>query len=264
MSLNKFQCLLLKEMGIDSSIYSKLVDKKTNIISNKTFIIENNGKHKDANSTVLNELGNKNINNAKKLQDKLDSFAKSISDIPILKEEITNCKKCFLCNHRKNVVFGTGVLSDVDCMIIGEAPGEYEDIEGKPFVGKSGKLLDLMLDSISISRMSNAFISNIVKCRPPGNRNPRPDEIASCLPYLIEQIDIINPKTILALGKFAANALLCSEESIRNMRGKIHNFRSGKSNIPVVVSYHPAYILRRPEEKLLSWKDLLLISSLLE
>ncbi|AGF48474.1 DNA polymerase bacteriophage-type [Candidatus Kinetoplastibacterium oncopeltii TCC290E] len=256
MSLNKFQCLLLEEMGIEESIYSKFTDKKTNI--NKISLLDDNYKSEHLSNIVVNEIGKKNIDNRKDLIDKPDSFAN------ILKLKIKNCKKCVLCNNRKNVVFGTGVLINVNCMVIGEAPGEYEDIEGKPFVGKSGKLLDMMLDSINISRLSNAFISNIVKCRPPGNRNPRPEEIDSCLPYLMDQIDIINPKTILALGKFAANTLLCSDESIKNMRGKIHNFQSRKSNIPVVVSYHPAYLLRKPEEKPLSWNDLRLISSLIE
>ncbi|AGF49188.1 uracil-DNA glycosylase [Candidatus Kinetoplastidibacterium galati] len=263
MSLNKFQCLTLKEIGVDFSIYSKFINKKINVSDQKVSLSED--KVVDRTRVLFsNELVNNDINTKKDSQNELNSSIKHLSDISTLKKEIANCKKCFLCNHRKNVVFGKGVLTNVACMIIGEAPGEYEDIEGKPFVGKSGKLLDLMLDSISISRTSNAFISNIVKCRPPGNRNPRFEEISSCRPYLIEQIDLINPKTILALGKFAANALLCKDESIRNMRGKIHSFNTRKSNIPVVVSYHPAYLLRRPEEKPLSWNDLCLISSLLE
>ncbi|AFZ83788.1 DNA polymerase bacteriophage-type [Candidatus Kinetoplastibacterium blastocrithidii TCC012E] len=264
MSLNRFQCLFLEEIGIDRLIYSKFIDKNNE--SSKTFSLNsNNHENKIANSLCNGFNNNNNINTINVLQKDIDSSYKTTfcNDISILKEKVVRCKNCFLSGHRKNVVFGDGVLSDVDCMIIGEAPGEYEDIEGKPFVGKSGKLLDSMLSSIFISRSSNAFISNIVKCRPPGNRNPRPEEIISCRPYLIEQIDIINPKTILALGKFSANTLLCSDSSIRGLRGKIHGFKSKGSSIPVVVSYHPAYLLRRPEEKSLAWADLCLIASLL-
>ncbi|HLY97379.1 MAG TPA: uracil-DNA glycosylase, partial [Sideroxyarcus sp.] len=138
-------------------------------------------------------------------------------------------------------------------LFVGEGPGADEDVQGEPFVGQAGKLLDNMLAAIKLKRGSNVYIANIVKCRPPSNRTPEPDEIAICLPYLQRQIELIQPKLIVALGKTAATSLLGRDATLGSLRGTVHDFRG----IPVIVTYHPAYLLRSPAEKAKAWQDLL-------
>ncbi|KMQ79902.1 Uracil-DNA glycosylase, family 4 [Candidatus Burkholderia pumila] len=174
-------------------------------------------------------------------------------DWTALEERVSNCEQCRLCERRTNTVFGVGDRK-ADWMLIGEAPGENEDKQGEPFVGQAGKLLDNMLRSLGLSRESNVYIANVIKCRPPGNRNPDLDEIARCVPYLQRQVELIKPKVIVALGRFAAQSLLKNEASISSMRGRVHEYRG----VPVVVTYHPAYLLRSLPEKAKSWSDLCL------
>jgi len=172
-----------------------------------------------------------------------------------LASEVSACKSCGLCSERERVVVGEGVLNPA-IMIIGEAPGEQEDRQGKPFVGRSGQLLDNMLRAIGRNRNSDVYITNIIKCRPPGNRNPRPDEIAACRPFLARQIELVQPQRLLLLGRFAASALLNDHSALHVLRGKSFTYSCAGKSIPVVVSYHPAYLLRRPEEKAAAWLDL--------
>ena len=139
-------------------------------------------------------------------------------------------------------------------MVIGEAPGAEEDRRGEPFVGRAGQLLDAMLRSIRLSRDSNVYIANILKSRPPGNRDPRPEEVAACLPYLMRQIELVRPKLLLALGRIAAQNLLSSDAPLARLRGRVHHF--GERNTPLVVTYHPAYLLRSPADKRKAWEDL--------
>jgi len=166
---------------------------------------------------------------------------------------IKNCKRCHLHRTRTNFVFGTGD-PEAKLMLIGEAPGREEDLKGEPFVGAAGQLLDRMLAAIQFKR-EEVFIGNILKCRPPENRDPRPDEIEACKPYLLHQIKLIQPGIILALGRISAQVLLQTKSPLGQLRGKIHDF----NGIKFLVTYHPAALLRYPQYKKLAWKDLQLL-----
>ncbi|SEI95193.1 uracil-DNA glycosylase [Paraburkholderia diazotrophica] len=170
-----------------------------------------------------------------------------------LEERVSACERCRLCEKRTNTVFGVGDR-EADWMLIGEAPGENEDKQGEPFVGQAGKLLDNMLRSLGLARDMNVYIANVIKCRPPGNRNPEPDEVARCEPYLQRQVALVKPKLIVALGRFAAQSLLKTDASISSLRGRVHEYEG----VPVVVTYHPAYLLRSLGDKAKSWQDLCL------
>jgi uracil-DNA glycosylase, family 4 len=173
-----------------------------------------------------------------------------------LYEATKDCQKCRLGRTRKNYVFGEG-NEHAKVMLIGEAPGADEDEQGRPFVGRSGELLNKILSAIKFSR-EEVYIANIIKSRPPNNRNPEPDEIQACLPYLIRQIELIRPKIILALGKVAANTLLGNSHTMNALRGKLHRWR----NIDVIVTYHPAALLRNPNWKKLCWEDVQMLRRL--
>ncbi|MBV7481903.1 uracil-DNA glycosylase family protein [Bordetella sp. BOR01] len=177
-------------------------------------------------------------------------------DFDALREQVVQCTACGLCNGRRHAVFGMGARP-ARWMVVGEAPGEQEDRQGLPFVGRSGQLLDAMLASVGLNRENDVFIANVIKCRPPGNRNPKPEEIAACSPYLMRQIELLKPERILVLGRFAAQTLLGTDATIGSLRGRKHVLAAddGRS-IPVVVSYHPAYLLRSPVEKARAWQDL--------
>lgn len=172
-----------------------------------------------------------------------------------LQAEVSGCTACGLCKGRTQTVFGTGVRP-ARWMVIGEAPGEQEDLQGKPFVGRSGRLLDSMLAAVGRGRQQDVFIANVIKCRPPGNRDPLPEEVAACSPYLMRQVELVNPELILVVGRFAAQALLGSDARIGSLRGQRHEVQVGERRVPVVVSYHPAYLLRSPQEKSKAWQDL--------
>jgi len=179
-------------------------------------------------------------------------------DWPQLRDSVAACRACGLCEGRTNTVFGVGNES-ADWMIIGEAPGEQEDLRGEPFVGEAGKLLDNMLRAIGLTRAEDqpqkqVFIANTLKCRPPRNRNPEPAELSACDPYLQRQIELVQPKMILAMGRFAVQFLLRSSEAIGRLRGRVHEV----NGIPVIVTYHPAYLLRNLPDKALAWDDLCL------
>jgi uracil-DNA glycosylase family 4 len=174
-------------------------------------------------------------------------------DWSALEEHVSACERCRLCEKRTNTVFGVGDR-EADWMLIGEAPGENEDRQGEPFVGQAGKLLDNMLRSLGLARGMNVYIANVIKCRPPGNRNPEPDEVARCEPYLQRQVALVKPKLIVALGRFAAQSLLKTDASISSLRGRVHEYEG----VPVVVTYHPAYLLRSLGDKAKSWQDLCL------
>ena len=173
-------------------------------------------------------------------------------DWEALQREVSECRLCPLHENRTQTVFGVGDVN-ADLMLIGEAPGAEEDRRGEPFVGRAGKLLDAMLRSLDMSR-EQVFIANILKCRPPNNRDPRPEEVSACSDYLKQQINTVKPKLILALGRVAAQNLLKTETPIGKMRGQ--RFQYGDPPVPVVVTYHPAYLLRSPREKKKSWQDL--------
>jgi DNA polymerase len=170
-----------------------------------------------------------------------------------LAEAVAHCTACKLHATRTQGVLGVGDRN-ADWLIIGEAPGADEDAQGEPFVGQAGKLLDAMLAAIDLQRGNNVYIANLLKSRPPGNRNPEPDEVAACRPYLLAQIELLQPKLILALGRFAAQSLLDTDEAVGRLRGRVHAFQ----NVPLVVTYHPAYLLRNLPDKARAWEDLCL------
>lgn len=173
-----------------------------------------------------------------------------------LSAQVVACAACGLCQGRRHAVFGQGA-QPTRWLVVGEAPGEQEDRQGQPFVGRSGQLLDAMLSAVGMSRERDVFITNVIKCRPPGNRNPKPEEIAACSPYLMRQIALLEPQRILVLGRFAAQTLLGTDATIGSLRGRIHQLKTDEgAQIPVVVSYHPAYLLRSPSEKARAWQDL--------
>ena len=171
-------------------------------------------------------------------------------DWNVLEKTATACVLCDLCKTRKNVVFGSG-NRHAQLMVIGEAPGATEDEEGLPFVGAAGQLLTKMLLAIQLPR-EQVYIANILKCRPPNNRDPKPDEVATCTPYLQRQIALIQPKLILALGRIAAQYLLKTTQSLASLRGTVHDYQG----TPLQVTYHPAYLLRTPQDKRKAWEDL--------
>ena len=168
-----------------------------------------------------------------------------------LKARVASCTDCPLHAKRNQTVFGIGD-ENADWLFVGEGPGADEDAQGEPFVGQAGKLLDNMLAAIQLKRGQDVYIANLIKCRPPGNRNPEPHEALQCEPYLHRQIELIRPKLIVALGKVAAANLLASDASVASMRGRIHQYRG----IPLIVTYHPAYLLRSLADKAKAWADL--------
>ena len=170
-----------------------------------------------------------------------------------LRQAIQTCTACDLYKTRTQGVVGVGD-EKAEWLIIGEAPGADEDAQGEPFVGQAGKLLDAMLAAIGLKRGENVYIANVLKSRPPGNRNPAPEEVAACQPYLERQIQLIQPKLILALGRFAVQSLLNTEEAISRLRGRVHEYQG----VPLIVTYHPAYLLRNLPDKAKAWEDLCL------
>jgi DNA polymerase len=188
-------------------------------------------------------------------------------DWPALRASVAACSACALCASRTQTVLGVG-HPQAQWLVVGEAPGEEEDRQGEPFVGASGQLLDRMLAALHLTRSAEGdmptsqrvYIANTLKCRPPRNRNPSAEEMAQCEPYLVRQIELLQPRIILAMGKFAVQALLRSDEPIGRLRGRVHRYQG----VPLVVTYHPAYLLRSLQEKAKAWDDLCLAASVAE
>ena len=173
-----------------------------------------------------------------------------------LHERVSVCRACELCETRTQTVFGVG-NREADLMIVGEAPGADEDRQGEPFVGRAGQLLNLMLQSIGLAR-EQVYIANILKCRPPGNRDPRPGEALRCEPYLMRQIALVRPRVLLSVGRISAQKLLATDAPIGRLRGRW--FELGPDAVPLTVTYHPAYLLRSPDQKSKAWRDLVQIA----
>ena len=185
-------------------------------------------------------------------------------DWPALRDAVQACQACGLSASRTQTVFGVG-HPRAHWMLVGEAPGEQEDRQGEPFVGRAGQLLDRMLQAVGLTRGASGpeqqvYIANVIKCRPPANRNPQPQEVAQCAPYLSRQLALVQPRIVLAMGRFAAQTLLKTDAPIGRLRGQVHRLDSG---VPVVVTYHPAYLLRNPADKALVWDDLCLAREVL-
>ena len=206
----------------------------------------------------LNEMGIESFwyKNTKKISSKPPPTANLMS----LEKIVSNCTKCELHKTRNKTVFGDGNTS-AKILFIGEAPGREEDKEGKPFVGRAGRLLTEVLDSVGLSR-KNIYITNTVKCRPPSNRNPSDEEVEYCADYLEKQIEEINPKIIVLLGRIAADRIIKNENSMSELRKKTFFLES--KNIPTIVFYHPAYLLRNPKEKRKVWEDLMYLKSVMK
>jgi len=187
------------------------------------------------------------------------TFSKNAAEALVaIREDIGDCTRCKLHTlGRTQVVFGVGSPS-ADLMFVGEAPGADEDEQGIPFIGRAGQLLTKIIEAIDLRR-DDVYIANIIKCRPPQNRNPEPDEVASCEPFLFHQIDVIKPKVIVALGKYAAQTLLRRETPISRLRGQVFDYRGAK----LVPTFHPAYLLRNPSSKREVWEDMKLVKRLL-
>lgn len=185
-------------------------------------------------------------------------------DWDALAATVAGCRACDLCDSRRNTVFGVG-NRQARWMLIGEAPGENEDRTGQPFVGEAGQLLDNMLRAVGLTRADSGgeqqvYIANVLKCRPPRNRNPEPHEIERCEPFLLRQVELVQPRLILALGRFAMQSILRSAEPIGRLRGKVHQYHG----VPVVVTYHPGYLLRNPVDKSRVWEDLCLAREVMD
>ena len=172
-------------------------------------------------------------------------------DWQALQQCVQECQACGLAKARTQTVFGVGDIN-ADWLFVGEAPGEEEDSQGEPFVGQAGKLLDNMMASIQLKRRENVYIANVLKCRPPENRDPHAEEVQQCDPFLKRQVALIKPKLIVALGKFAAQSLLQTNDSIASLRGRLHDYQG----VPVIVTYHPAHLLRDMADKAKAWEDL--------
>ncbi|MDD9815126.1 MAG: uracil-DNA glycosylase [Gammaproteobacteria bacterium] len=179
----------------------------------------------------------------------------AVDELSALEVTVSDCRKCSLCETRRQTVFGVGNPA-ADCMLVGEAPGAEEDRQGKPFVGRAGQLLDAMLFAVGMNR-DEVYIANVLKCRPPQNRDPQGEEVVRCEPYLHRQVDLVAPRLIVAMGRFAAQSLLRTTEAISRLRGREFTYRD--TGIPLIVTYHPAYLLRNPADKSKAWDDLLLM-----
>ncbi len=171
-----------------------------------------------------------------------------------VREELGDCRRCDLCHSRQNIVFGVG-SERAGLLFVGEAPGHDEDLQGEPFVGKAGALLTRILENVMGLRREEVYIANLVKCRPPGNRNPKEDEIKACNPFLLKQFAAIRPRLICALGAFAAQTLLCTDAKISQLKGKFYDYHGSR----LFVSYHPAFLLRNPSKKREVWEDFKLL-----
>jgi uracil-DNA glycosylase len=183
-------------------------------------------------------------------RDPLPVLNDKVGALRALREDIGDCTRCVLHRGRKNIVFGVGD-PEAELMFVGEGPGADEDIQGEPFVGRAGQLLNKMIEAMGLRR-EDVYIANVVKCRPPGNRTPEKEEADTCSPFLLRQIEVIDPKVIVALGAVAAKTLLGVNDSMGNLRGRWYDFRGHK----LVVTYHPAFLLRDPRQKKEAWKDL--------
>ena len=201
-------------------------------------------------------LESNSVSEKKDLQTKDLTFP---ADLDSFHQQIHKCQNCQLGQSRTKFVFGVGD-PNASLVLVGEAPGEQEDLKGEPFVGRAGQLLDKILAAIDRSREKDVYICNVLKCRPPQNRDPRSDEVEQCEPYLIHQINLIQPKLIVALGRVAGKTLLNVDNSLKSMRGQLHNY----NGTPLIVTYHPAALLRNPNWKPKAWKDFKWIRSMID
>lgn len=235
---------ILKEMGI-----TQWMLRETEV-----GIVADDASAQIPNSPVVKEPAKNSPTAVIQIEDVSNSGIDEQADLNALRLSVAACTACSLSQSRNHTVFGEGP-EQADWLLVGEAPGQQEDRQGKPFVGRAGQLLTQMIRALDKTR-EQMFIANTLKCRPPGNRDPLPEELQACEPYLLKQIELIQPKVILALGRISAQALLKSDQPLGQLRGQVYQY--GPDKIPLIVTYHPAYLLRNPADKAEVWSDLLL------
>lgn len=270
------QLVILKQLGVDvyvqkpqsmtafsskpkmQSAKSQLHETAPIQLSEK--IVESSSPSPSPSPTSIADV-NTNLDAKEQSHDTVRGATESVNftNLSALQQHVSNCQSCQLANTRSQTVFGVGV-QNADWFFVGEAPGQQEDREGEPFIGNAGHLLDAMIGALGLTRQQ-VYITNAVKCHPPENREPDADELIQCRQYLAAQIELVAPKVIVALGKVSAQLLTDSTHNIAQLRAKTHAY--GAKQIPLVVTYHPAYLLRRPQDKALAWQDLCLARSLL-
>ncbi len=205
------------------------------------------------------ELGVTGVSRDRRWRERPADMTSASETLEAIRADIGDCTRCKLCNlGRTQIVFGVG-HPNADLMFVGEAPGQDEDIQGIPFVGRAGQLLTKIIESIALKR-DEVYIANVIKCRPPGNRNPDPDEVATCEPFLLRQIQVIKPKVIVPLDKFAGQLLIKSQDPISNLRGRIYKYGDAQ----LIATFHPAYLLRNPSSKREVWEDMKKVRGLLK
>ncbi len=231
---------------MDRSLYNEILDDLTQLVRNAAHPKRKTLRISPDTLALLESLG------VPKRRPDAPRDVESDNGLDAVKTEVASCTKCRLCETRTQTVFSDG-NPRAKIVFVGEAPGEQEDRQGVPFVGRAGQLLtDIIEKGMNLDRQRDTYICNVVKCRPPENRNPDPEEMRKCEPYLVRQLELIKPQVIVALGGVAAKALLNSEETVGRLRGRWHEYRS----IPLRVTYHPAYLLRSPNEKRKTWDDI--------
>lgn len=246
---------MVKKLTVDENTVDDILDKLTDYFKAQKDLY---GSELILNRKLSDELPEKKLQAEKTGSAKEPTIDENLGQLTNFYHEIKGCMKCALGATRTHFVFGAG-SAQADLMLIGEAPGRDEDLKGMPFIGRAGQLLTLMLQSINLKR-EEVFIANVLKCRPPNNRDPQPDEIEKCEPYLIKQIEMISPKLIVTLGRFASASLLRTKSALGTLREEIHNY----NQVPLLVTYHPAALLRNPQLKKQAWEDLKKISDYLK
>jgi len=241
--------LILEEMGLGPVWRLRHADGEPNAVPPTEAVPSSPARASAPRPEVRDAAGVGPSGEGSEVEDRAERIARMAW--PELKQAVASCDACALCKTRKNTVFGVGD-ERADWMLIGEAPGAEEDARGEPFVGQAGRLLDNMLGAIGLERGRGVYIANVLKCRPPGNRNPEPGEVGRCSPHLVRQIGLVQPKLIVAMGRFAAQTLLGSDASIASMRGRMFEYQG----VPLIVTYHPAYLLRNMPDKSKAWEDL--------
>ncbi len=250
------------EENIPSSHETQILNVSSSLSENKV----NSQEKQDLHTEIETSIDSSTLEQGKTIlenEEKTKSQDEKKKALMTLSEKVALCSNCVLCQKRKNSVFGEGCVSPY-VMVVGEGPGEEEDKSGRPFVGKAGELLDKMLSSIALSRKTNCYIANIVKCRPPMNRTPMPDEAMACSGFLQAQIALLKPRYILAVGRTAVQNLLGTAKGLGELRGKWFEYSSGTKKIPLLATYHPSALLRDESKKRPAWEDLKVFRSRLQ
>lgn len=250
-----------KGFGIDTITVSRPnklnVQRSSNLLAEKQSMKTPDIDGRKRQTEGTNKRSSKDATKPLSDQTSVTEKGEGVQMLETLRNEMLTCHKCSLGKTRTNLVFGVG-NPRATLMFVGEAPGRDEDLQGEPFVGRAGQLLTKIIEAIGLKR-NDVYIANVLKCRPPGNRAPLPEEIVLCMPYLLKQIEIIQPKVLCALGTFAAQTLLSTKAPVGTLRGRFHDYKG----IPIMVTFHPAYLLRNPNDKAKVWEDMKKVRDLL-